>query len=41
MNHDGQPVTLSAERKPVVLAFPAAFRTCTSEICALRDAMAR
>ena len=44
MNHDRQPVTLSAQRgKPVVLAFfPGAFSsTCTSELCTLQDAMAR
>ena len=44
MNHDRQPVTLSATRgRPVVLAFfPGAFSdTCTSELCTLRDSMAR
>ena len=44
MNHERQPVTLSAQRgKPVVLAFfPGAFSgTCTSELCTLSDAMAQ
>ncbi|HEY6210776.1 MAG TPA: redoxin domain-containing protein [Vicinamibacterales bacterium] len=43
MNHDRQPVTLSAERgHPVVLAFfPAAFSSvCQKELCTFRDSMA-
>ena len=44
MNHDRQPVTLSAERgHPVVLAFfPAAFSSvCQKELCTFRDSMAK
>ena len=44
MNHDRQPVTLSALRgRPVVLAFfPGAFSdTCTSELCTLRDSRSK
>lgn len=44
INHDRQPVTLSAQRgKPVVLAFfPAAFSSvCAKELCTFRDSMAR
>jgi len=40
MNHDRQPVTLSAARgRPVVLAFfPAAFSdVCESQLCTIRD----
>jgi glutaredoxin-dependent peroxiredoxin len=44
MNHDRQPVTLSAQRgHPVVLAFfPAAFSSvCQKELCTFRDQLAR
>ena len=44
MNHDRQPVTLSAQRgHPVVLAFfPAAFSSvCQKELCTFRDQIAR
>jgi peroxiredoxin len=44
MDQDRQPVTLSGARgKPVVLAFfPAAFSgTCASELCTIRDRLAR
>lgn len=44
VNQDREPVTLSAFRgRPVVLAFfPGAFSsTCTAELCAFRDQMAR
>ena len=44
MNHERQPVTLSAERgHPVVLAFfPAAFSSvCQKELCTFRDQLAR
>jgi peroxiredoxin len=43
MNHDRQPVTLSAQRgHAVVLAFfPAAFSSvCTKELCTFRDTLA-
>ncbi len=44
MNHDRQPVTLSALRRtPVVLAFfPAAFSSvCAKEMCTFRDSLTR
>jgi len=44
MNHDRQPVTLSAQRgHPVVLAFfPAAFSSvCQKELCTFRDELAK
>jgi glutaredoxin-dependent peroxiredoxin len=44
MNHDRQPVTLSAQRgHPVVLAFfPAAFSSvCQKELCTFRDSLGR
>ena len=44
MNHERQPVTLSAERgHPVVLAFfPAAFSSvCQKELCTFRDQLTR
>ncbi len=44
MNHDRQPVTLSAHRgHPVVLAFfPAAFSSvCQKELCHFRDQLAK
>jgi len=44
MNHERQPVTLSAERgHPVVLAFfPAAFSSvCQKELCTFRDELTR
>ena len=44
MNHDRQPVTLSALRgAPVVLAFfPAAFSSvCAKEMCTFRDSLAQ
>src|SRR5438876_2618635 len=44
INHERQPVTLSAQRgKPVVLAFfPAAFSSvCAKELCTFRDSIAR
>lgn len=44
MNHDRQPVTLSAWRgRPVVLAFfPAAFSAgCTKELCTFRDSVGK
>jgi glutaredoxin-dependent peroxiredoxin len=44
MNHDRQPVTLSAQHgHPVVLAFfPAAFSSvCQKELCTFRDQLAR
>jgi len=44
MNHERQPVTLSAERgHPIVLAFfPAAFSSvCQKELCTFRDELTR
>lgn len=43
MNQDRQPVTLSQQGRPVVLAFfPAAFSSvCTTELCTFRDSLSK